>query len=64
MGLRDRLRKLEDQPEAKRCPKCELLPDGPGYIVIEEGEEAKQEYCPHCGRDLYFFIRVAYEPQR
>ncbi len=61
MGLRDRLRKLEDRPEAKRCPECKLQPEGAGYIVIEEGEEPEQEYCPSCGRELYFFIRVVYE---
>lgn len=61
MVLRDRLRKLEERPGAKRCPECKLLPDGPGYIVIEEGEEVEQEHCPRCGRDLYFFIRVVYE---
>ena len=64
MGLKNRLHKLEDRPEVKRCPDCKLLPEGAGYKVIEEGEEAEQEHCPRCGRDLYFFIRVVYEPQR
>ena len=58
MGLRDRVRRLSERPEVRRCPECKLLPEGPCYIVVQGDEEAKQEYCPRCSRPLYFVIRV------
>ncbi len=61
MGLKDRIRRLEEKPEAKRCPECRHKPEGASYIVVEDGEEGEQEHCPQCGRSLYFFIRVVYE---
>jgi hypothetical protein len=63
MGLRDRVRRLAERTEVKRCVECKLLPSEavPGYIVLRGDEEAKQEYCPLCSRPLYFFIRVVEE---
>ena len=63
MGLRDRVRRLAAASEVRRCAECKLLPSeaGPGYIVLQDDEEAKQEHCPQCSRPLYFFIRVVEE---
>lgn len=62
MGLRGRLHRLENRPEAKECPECRLSPGDPGYIVYsEEGQSREQEWCPACGEPRYFIIRVAYD---
>jgi rubrerythrin len=62
MGLNDRLRRLENRTEAKRCPECRLPPDDPGYIVIQDGKESRQqEWCPECGRPKFFIIEVVEE---
>lgn len=60
MGLKDRIRKLENRPEAKECPECRLPPGDTGYIIVyEDGKESReQEWCPNCGRPKYFIIRV------
>ncbi len=63
---RSRLRKIEGAARGGPCPECKLHPDGPGYIVYEEGKEASKdadERCPSCGRFLWFVIRVVYEPE-
>lgn len=63
MGLKHRLRRLEDRSTAGACPECEL-PSGeasPGYIVISDeasGATREQEWCPRCGRPLYCIIEV------
>jgi len=61
---RSRLRKIEGTIRGGPCLECKLPPDGPSYIVLEEGEEAPKdtdERCPSCGRFLWFVIRVVYE---
>ncbi len=63
---RSRLRKIEGAARGGPCPECNLHPDGPGYIVLEDGEEAPKdtdERCPSCGRFLWFVIRGVYEPE-
>jgi hypothetical protein len=51
-----------------RCSECGLLPDGHGRIVlIEDGVAGEgfpdnpEERCSHCGRRLWFALRVEYE---
>ncbi len=67
MGFtRGRLRKIEGAVRGGPCPECKLPSDGPGYIVLEEGEEGPKdpdERCPSCGRFLWFVIRVVYDPE-
>ena len=61
---RSRLSRIEQTARGGPCPECKLKPDGPGYIVLEEGEETSKdpdERCPGCGRFLWFIIRVVYE---
>jgi hypothetical protein len=72
---RSRLRRLEaanagGAPSGKRgapCPECKLPPDGPGYVVYEEGAErpkAADERCLRCGRCRWFVIKVVYEEDK
>ena len=64
---RGRLRRVEGAVRGGPCPECKLSPNGPGYVVYEEGEEPPKdadERCPRCGRYLWFVIRVAYEEAR
>ncbi len=62
MGLKDRIEKLEDRPEAQRCSECRLPPGDPGYIVISDRKESReQEWCPTCGQPKFFIIEVVYE---
>lgn len=63
-SARSRLRRLEAVARSGPCPECRLGPDGPGYVVLEEGEEHPKdpdERCPECGRPLWQIIRVVYE---
>ena len=63
---RGRLRRIEGTVRGGPCPDCKLPPDGPGYIVLEEGEEVPKdadERCPSCGRLLWFVIRVVFGPE-
>ncbi len=65
-SLNSRLRRLEEARRDGLCPECKLSPDGPGYVVYKEGEEAPKdpdERCPSCGRFLWFVIRVVYGPE-
>jgi hypothetical protein len=48
-----------------RCPECGLPPDGPGYIVLIDGERLERSFdgdpderCSRCGRYLWCVIRV------
>ncbi len=62
--IKSRLRRVEAATRGGPCPECKLTPDGPGYIILEEGEEGPKdpdERCPRCGRLLWFVIRVVYE---
>ena len=63
-SLKGRLRRIEETARSSPCPECKLPSDGPGYLVLEEGEEAPKdpdERCPSCGRYLWCVIRVVYE---
>ena len=51
-----------------RCPECGLPPDGPGYIVIIDGERPERSFdgdpderCSRCGRYLWFVIEVVFD---
>jgi hypothetical protein len=55
---RSKLRQLEAKSRAQPCLECGLKPDGPGYIVYDHRPEGSEEYCPSCGRPLWFIIEV------
>ncbi len=58
MGLRDRMRRLE-QRASSGCPECDRLPgEADRIIVMKEEERPEQEYCPRCGRPLLVIIQV------
>ncbi len=59
MSLRARLQRLQSRPEARRCPECGFLPDGLGYIVYDRRPEGSEEFCPRCGRRVWFVIEVS-----
>lgn len=68
MGIKSRLRRLEEQEHHGICPECGLPPDGHGRLVViyeEHPEKSFQgepdERCASCGRALYTVIRVVYE---
>ena len=42
--IKGRLRRLEGRMQGGRCPKCGLRPDGPGYIVITDGERRERSF--------------------
>ena len=57
MGLRGRLRKLEEGRKELPCAGCGLRPGGTGYIVYEI-PDGKPERCGVCGRRMWFVIEV------
>jgi hypothetical protein len=66
--IKGRLRRLEGRMQGGRCPECGLSPDGPGYIVIIDGERPERSFdgdpderCSRCGRYLWCVIRFVYE---
>ena len=64
---RGKLRRVEGMARGGPCPECKLRPDGPGYVVYEEGGDPPKdasERCARCGRPLWFVIRVVYEDAR
>jgi hypothetical protein len=58
---RSRLRRLEAKAQAQPCRECGLRPDGPGRIVYDHIPEGSEEYCPSCGRALWFIIEVVHD---
>jgi len=56
--LRSRLRRAEVSVRGGSCAECELPPDGPGRIVYDHMPEGAEEFCPKCGRRLWFVIEV------
>jgi hypothetical protein len=64
MGIKDRIRRLEDEGDAERCRECRLRPVK--THAIYPGEEDRPlpepEYCPECGRLIdTVVIRVVHE---
>jgi hypothetical protein len=67
-SIEGRLRRLEERRSGRRCPECNLPPDGHGYIVLIDEEHPEtsfqgdpEERCGLCGRPLYQVIRVVYD---
>jgi hypothetical protein len=56
--IKSRLRRLEQHARGGSCPECGLPPDGPGRIVYDRRPEGSEEFCPRCGRRLWFVIEV------
>jgi hypothetical protein len=64
-----RLKRLEkERARHSPCPECGQPPDGPGYIVIIDGERPERSFdgdpderCSRCGRYLWCVIRLVYE---
>jgi hypothetical protein len=56
--IKSRLRRAEASVRGASCPECGLPPDGLGRIVYDRIPEGAEEFCPRCGRRLWFVIEV------
>jgi hypothetical protein len=56
--IKSRLRRVEAMARSSGCPECGLLPDCIGRIVYDRGPEGSEEFCPCCGRRLWFMIEL------
>jgi hypothetical protein len=57
--IKSRLRRAEVSVRGASCAECGLPPNGPGRIVYGLGiPEGAEEFCPGCGRRLWFVIEV------
>lgn len=67
MGLRNRLRRLDNRLGTEPCAGCGLRPQERGYIVVrgsverDDAPEELPEVCPECGRYTRTVINVVYE---
>jgi hypothetical protein len=58
--IKSRLRSVEAAAcKVARCLECGLSPEGIGRIVYGERPEGSEEFCPRCGRRVWFLIEVS-----
>jgi hypothetical protein len=56
--IKSRLRRVEVVARSSGGPECGLPPDGIGHIAFDRIPEGSEEFCPRCGRRLWFLIEV------
>jgi ribosomal protein L37E len=56
--IKSRLRRVAQHTRGGSCAECGLPPDEPGRIVYDRIPEGAEEFCPRCGRRLWFVIEV------
>ena len=68
--IKGRLRHLEEHIRGGPCPECGLPSDGPGRIVLIDGERPERSFdgdpderCSRCGRHLWCVIRLVYHEE-
>jgi hypothetical protein len=58
--IKSRLRCVEAAArKGARCLECDLSLEGIGRIAFDRRPEDSEEFCPHCGRRLWFVIEVS-----
>jgi rubrerythrin len=65
VGLKSRLRRIEEQAHSGPCQVCGLSPQSKGYIVTDDKDPVPHlpEVCPQCGVSTRIHICVVYEDE-
>jgi hypothetical protein len=67
MSIKDRIRRLGDGADARRCRECGLRPQKL-YVYYPDEEDCsppEPEHCPECGRLIELIcLKVEYEEER
>jgi hypothetical protein len=65
VGLKSRLRRIEERTHSGVCQECGLSPQSKGYIVTDGKDPVPHlpEVCPQCGVSTRIHICVVYEDE-